>query len=334
MKRNTPNHPKVRRLGRRVGGQLIAIGVLEALWHFVAQFAPTGDVGRYQDEDIADGVFWGEEPARLIDALVDSGWLERSETHRLIVHDWPDHCEDAVHLFLARNVLLFADGTMPRFSRLSKTERPAIEQGFKQLLQEVSYVNAADAACDSALCAQETQESAARRTACTQETQQGAEKHTADTDTNVDTCANTNTDANTPKAPRSAQHKRKGARSAAPTHVGEVDIGGLTSAIGKRDGPAALAARAVALTGERAWLQWWRKVFSEYEKSGGRLSELEAHVKYAEDCANPQTRKAKDLGELKNPGGYLVKKTTEALVRRHLRWPKFPKKEDAPNNRG
>ena len=324
MKRNTPNHPKVRRLGRRIGGQVVAIGVLEALWHFVAQFAPAGDVGRYQDEDIADGVFWEEEPATLIDALLDSGWLERSETHRLIVHDWPDHCEDAVHLFLARNVLLFADGTMPRFSRLSKTERPAIEQGFKQLLQEASHVNAADAACDSALCARETQASAAMRTPCTQETQQGAEKHTAKANTNTlaDTCANT--DADTPKVPKNTRHTRKGTGSTAPTHVSEVGIGGLTSAIGKRDGPAVLAARAVALTDERAWLQWWRKVFSEYEKSGGRLSELEAHVKYAEDCADPQTRKAKDLGQLKNPGGYLVKKTTEALARRHLRWPKFP----------
>ena len=324
MKKNTPNHPKVRRLGRRVGGQLIAIGVLEALWHFVAQFAPTGDVGRYQDEDIADGVFWDDDPTTLIDALLDSGWLERNETHRLIVHDWPDHCEDAVHLFLARNVQLFADGTVPRFSRLSKTERPAIEQGFKQLLEGVSHVNTADTACDSALCAQKTQESAQMRTPCAQKAQENAEKHTADTDTNAYTYA----DTNTRKAQGRARNAHKGARTAAPTHVGEVDIGGLTSAIGKRDGPAALAARAVAVTGERAWLQWWRKVFSEYEKSGGRLCKLEEHVKYAEDCADPQTRKAKDLGELKNPGGYLVKKTTEALDKRHLRWPKFPMKED------
>ncbi len=172
MKKNTPNHPKVRRLGRRIGGQVIAIGVLEALWHFVAQFAPTGDVGRYQDEDIADGVFWDDDPTRLIDALVNSGWLERNETHRLIVHDWPEHCEDAVHLFLARNVQLFADGTVPRFSRLSKTERPAIEQGFKQLLEEVSHVNTADTACNSALCAQETHESAQMRTPCAQKAQE------------------------------------------------------------------------------------------------------------------------------------------------------------------
>ncbi len=103
---------------------------MESLWHWTAKYAQCGDIGKYEDADIAEACFWEGAPDALLSALVHSTWIDTSETCencRLFVHDWHEHADDSVHLFLARHGLTFANGVSPSTSRLSKTERESIK---------------------------------------------------------------------------------------------------------------------------------------------------------------------------------------------------------------
>ena len=87
---------------------IIAAGVLERLWHFTAKYAPRGDIGRYSDAQIAEAVGWPiEQGSALIEALTRSIWLESSEIHRRLVHDWPEHADKSVKESLKRKGLSF-----------------------------------------------------------------------------------------------------------------------------------------------------------------------------------------------------------------------------------
>jgi hypothetical protein len=54
-------------------------------------------------------------------------------------------------------------------------------------------------------------------------------------------------------------------------------------------------------------------------------------VEYVEKCADPIQRKAKDLGQLKNPGGYIVKGIKTIANNRGIPLPDSPKKKAAAN---
>lgn len=129
MKRSGFDHPKVRRLARHFRIPLCyARGILESLWHWTAVNAPQGDVGKWTDQDIAEGIGWAADPGELVRGLVETRWLDGADdTRRLLVHDWFDHAEDSVHSALARARLWFADGQVPKLTRLGKDERKAIQ---------------------------------------------------------------------------------------------------------------------------------------------------------------------------------------------------------------
>jgi hypothetical protein len=104
MKRGTIDHPKMKRLARELGIEhLLAVGIMESLWHWTARYAPAGDIGKHSDADIADGIGYRGDMSRLVATLADVGWIDRCERHRFIVHDWPDHADDAVKKWAARN---------------------------------------------------------------------------------------------------------------------------------------------------------------------------------------------------------------------------------------
>lgn len=130
LKRDTPNHPKTKGLARSLKiNRAWAMGIEEALWHFTAQFAPAGDVGRFTDDEIAEACHWSEDagtPAALVNSLAESRLIDSNPEHRWLVHDWPDHCEDAVHLKLLRAGVIFANGRIPTSSRMSTKEREAL----------------------------------------------------------------------------------------------------------------------------------------------------------------------------------------------------------------
>lgn len=131
MKRGTVEHPKTKALARALKiPQYSAVGILESLWHWTAQFAPAGDVGRYENSDIADGVHWDGDAEKLVAALVSCRWLDEHDEHRLVIHDWSTHADDAVNLVLARRTTFFTDGTRPKLTRLAKPERERIQSQF------------------------------------------------------------------------------------------------------------------------------------------------------------------------------------------------------------
>lgn len=103
MKRDALTHPKTLDLASRLNTtRAHAIGILTLLFDFTAAYSPAGDIGRHRDGAIARACDWTSEPEILISALVESGWLDRNDEYRLIVHDWPDHCEQWVRLKLQK----------------------------------------------------------------------------------------------------------------------------------------------------------------------------------------------------------------------------------------
>lgn len=109
MKRSAFGHTKLKKLSQAL--QLEdwgAIGVLESLWHLTARQAPCGDIGRLANEDIAVGIGWSADAGELVAALVCCGWVDEHPEHRLVIHDWHEHADDAVKKAIARNKLRFA----------------------------------------------------------------------------------------------------------------------------------------------------------------------------------------------------------------------------------
>lgn len=124
MKRGATDHPKMLALAQALSGPVyVAVGVVECLIHWTAKYAPRGNVGKWNDDVIARGIGWQGEATVFVDALVFSGWLDADPEHRLIVHDWSEHADDAVQRHLARAGELFADGTPPSTARLDGREK-------------------------------------------------------------------------------------------------------------------------------------------------------------------------------------------------------------------
>lgn len=91
MKIGTTSHPKFKRLMKRLGvNQYEAVGILELLWGMAAQFADDGNLSRFDAESIAAYIGWEKNSDELVTALVECGWLDRSDNN-LAIHDWADH---------------------------------------------------------------------------------------------------------------------------------------------------------------------------------------------------------------------------------------------------
>lgn len=126
MKRGTPRHPKVGHLCELLHiGLALAIGYLELLWHFTAEFAPQGNIGKYDDRRIEAALAYGGKPGRLVAALVEAGWVDRDPIHRLLVHDWATHADDAVRKRLNRAGLPF----LPDTTKVTGHRPPSADNG-------------------------------------------------------------------------------------------------------------------------------------------------------------------------------------------------------------
>lgn len=135
MKHGTENKLKFKKLQRRLDLALWQCkGLLQTLWDFAKANAPRGDVGRYTDDELAIGIDWRGDAKLLVDALVDNGWLDPAEDPaRLIIHDWWEHCEDSIHMQLARHRQIFADGQRPKLTRIERGEREQIIADYERL---------------------------------------------------------------------------------------------------------------------------------------------------------------------------------------------------------
>ena len=128
MKRETLRHPKTYDLASRLGcSRPEALGFLTLLWDFTADMATDGSVGRWPDGSIAGACDWRGQADEFICALVDAGWLDRDPTHRLLVHDWHDHCERWVKAKLDKAGKKFATQTV------EQTTEPTVEPTTERL---------------------------------------------------------------------------------------------------------------------------------------------------------------------------------------------------------
>ena len=100
--RGTLTHRKTRRLARALNiPACYALGILEALWHMTAEQHPDGDLSSLSSRDIADEIFYEDNPEGLVAALVDAGWLDQ-KPGTLTIHDWADHADQSVRRKLER----------------------------------------------------------------------------------------------------------------------------------------------------------------------------------------------------------------------------------------
>ena len=109
-------HPKVLELAARLGvSRPAAIGHLELLWAFVGKLAPQGNVGKYGDGAIAGAALWDGNAAYFVDVLLITRLFDECGTHRLLVHDWADHCPSWVRAKLKKAHLpIITTATPPR----------------------------------------------------------------------------------------------------------------------------------------------------------------------------------------------------------------------------
>jgi hypothetical protein len=133
MKREAIGCSKMKRLCRYLDiPQWQAVGILESIWFVTARETPAGNIGKLSDEDIALAIDYRADETKLIEALVKSGWLDRHPIFRLIIHDWWDHADDAVHMRMARGKRYFACGSSPKLGRLPTKERYEAEEFYSR----------------------------------------------------------------------------------------------------------------------------------------------------------------------------------------------------------
>ncbi len=92
MKHNTINLVKFKTLSRLLGMRMYeTVGVLESLWIFTLHNARDGNLSRFSALELAAWIDFDGDPDALIEALVQTGWLDRSEAGELWIHDWQEH---------------------------------------------------------------------------------------------------------------------------------------------------------------------------------------------------------------------------------------------------
>lgn len=90
------DHPKLYEASDELGVETpMVLGMLHLLWYWVMQYAPDGDLTDYRSAVIARACRWNGDAQRLVDVLVSSGFLDRTE-ECLVVHDWMDYTGKAL----------------------------------------------------------------------------------------------------------------------------------------------------------------------------------------------------------------------------------------------
>jgi hypothetical protein len=96
MKRGTIRHPKLLHVAQLLALEpYAALGLLESLLDWAFDYARRGDVGRFDNTAIAQGIGWQGDPERLIAALVTARWFDPCAVHRLVIHGLRAHAPDS-----------------------------------------------------------------------------------------------------------------------------------------------------------------------------------------------------------------------------------------------
>ncbi|HWD40081.1 MAG TPA: hypothetical protein VG944_14625 [Fimbriimonas sp.] len=130
-KKDTLDHPKTIALADELDiDQCTAFGVVCAMIHHTALYAPDGALGRFGNKAIAIGMRTTLNANKVIDALLKTRWLDPVEGDpevRFVVHDWEIHCENWVREKLEREGRTFYSGATPSRSRGRPPKNPPDE---------------------------------------------------------------------------------------------------------------------------------------------------------------------------------------------------------------
>jgi len=109
VKHSTPDSMKFKKLQRLLGcSKRETAGVLELLWIATQNNAKRGDIGKFENLEIAIECDWDGDPDEFVESLVVCGWLDRCSTHRLVVHDWSQHAPRYIHAWIKSQNTTFA----------------------------------------------------------------------------------------------------------------------------------------------------------------------------------------------------------------------------------
>lgn len=124
LKKGTSRHPKMLKLARELGiNRHEARGIMGDFWEWAGEYATSGDVGKYSNSDIADGIGYEGDQEKLIQALIDCHWVDIDKKHRLVVHDWDQHCETWVRKRLSRQGIEILSGQCPDSGQTASSKR-------------------------------------------------------------------------------------------------------------------------------------------------------------------------------------------------------------------
>lgn len=133
MKREGYTHVKFKQAARDLGIPLCYLhGIIGDIWMETTLHFPAGDIGRYSNEQIAIAIDYPDDPDVLINTLIKHKLLDAipEEKGRLYIHDWHEHCDDAVHMGLARKVAFFANGAVPKLNRLNQKTQDDLKKEY------------------------------------------------------------------------------------------------------------------------------------------------------------------------------------------------------------
>lgn len=85
------NHPKTIMLGGLMGwNKWESAGRLLGFWFWALKYAPTGDLRKFNDEQMGASVeLNGDAAASFVKSMVASCWIDRAQDV-FRIHDWPD----------------------------------------------------------------------------------------------------------------------------------------------------------------------------------------------------------------------------------------------------
>ena len=134
MKRGAPDSEKMFQLASELGIQKWgAVGIMESLWQWAAKYAPTGTLKRSSFGITCKLIYWHGGVEKLWKALHSAGLVDQVGNDESVIHQWFEHCEDSVHMYLARHLLRFGSGQTPRMHRLPQGEREKLTAAFEEL---------------------------------------------------------------------------------------------------------------------------------------------------------------------------------------------------------
>ena len=71
---------------------VLLLGMLVSLWLWALDNTPDGGLDNISNRTIARATRWPEKKAdQLMTALINNGWIDRSESGGLALHDWSEY---------------------------------------------------------------------------------------------------------------------------------------------------------------------------------------------------------------------------------------------------